>query len=78
MAKTRREKLYGYEKYCLISQVITKESHEDFSEEELFPIREIQYTDKENCGGYGPIRIHLISGSIRTVDYTAMEGRLVV
>ena len=78
VAKTRREKLYGYEKYCLISQVITKESHEDFSEEELFPIREIQYTDKENCGGYGPIRIHLISGSIRTVDYTAMEGRLVV
>lgn len=37
-AKTAREKKYGYQPYVLISQVITKESLEDFTDDEIFPI----------------------------------------
>lgn len=40
-AETTRKKQYGYEPYILISQVITKESQEDFTEEELFPIESL-------------------------------------
>ena len=47
--ETERKKQYGYEPYILISQVITKESHEDFSEEELFPLERVEYTDPEGC-----------------------------
>ena len=57
-ASMTREKQYsGFEPYVLISQVITKESHEDFTEEELFPIEEILYTDEEGCGSYGPVTL---------------------
>ena len=33
----RRKHYGGFEPYVLISQVITKESHEDFRQEELYP-----------------------------------------
>ncbi len=76
-ASMKREKQYGgFEPYVLISQVITKESHEDFGEEELFPISRITYTDPERCGSYGPVVLTLRDGSTRTVDYEGMEGRL--
>jgi hypothetical protein len=74
--KLTRKKQYGYEPYILISQVITKESLEDFTEEELFPIASIQYTDKENCGGYGPVTISLKDGSNRVVEFEGIEGNL--
>ena len=44
-AKTAREKKYGYQPYVLISQVITKESLEDFTDDEIFPIEKVHYTD---------------------------------
>lgn len=75
-AETDRQKQYGYEPYALVSQVITKESHEDFTEEELFPIKEIRYTDPEGCGGYGPIEIHLRDGNVKRIVFEGMEGRL--
>lgn len=74
--KLTRKKQYGYEPYILISQVITKESLEDFTEEELFPIASIQYTDKENCGGYGPVTISLKDGGNRVVEFEGIEGNL--
>ena len=36
-----------------ISQVITKETLEDFTEDELFPIESVTYTDPQKKGGYG-------------------------
>ena len=75
-ARTSRTKQYGYEPYFLISQVITKESLEDFTEDEIFPISKIEYTDSQRCGGYGPVRIYLKSGEIRTIDFYKIEGRL--
>ncbi len=75
-AHALREKNYGYEKYFLISQVITKESLEDFTEEELFPIQEIHYSDAPGKGGYGPVRILLKNGEQRTIDFYGIEGKL--
>lgn len=74
--KRTRQKQYGYEPYIMISQVITKESLEDFAEEEIFPIRSVEYSDKEKCGGYGPVMIRLKSGTRRTIDFDRIEGNL--
>lgn len=62
--------------YVLISQVITKESLEDFTENELFPIAKVEYADRYRTGAYGPIRILLRSGDERLIDYDLMEGQL--
>lgn len=75
-AKTSRTKQYGYENFILISQVITKESHADFSDDELFPIADIKYTDNENCGGYGPVTITLKNGTKKEIDFDEIEGCL--
>ncbi|WP_026652930.1 DUF2264 domain-containing protein [Butyrivibrio proteoclasticus] len=74
--KTTRMKQYGYEPYFLISQVITKEDLSDFTEDELFPIKEVIYTDPEKCGGYGPVTIRLKNGEERTVDFYGIESKL--
>ena len=60
----------------LISQIITKESHTDFSEDELFPIKEIVYTDREKCGSCGPVKVILKNGVERIIDYSEIEGQL--
>ena len=76
-AKTQKIKQYGgYEQYIMISQVITKENHENFTEDELFPIKGIEYTDKMGCGCYGPVRIELKNGQTRIVDFESIEGRM--
>lgn len=77
-AVTDRQKQYGYEPYLLISQVLTKESHEDFPEEELFPIESIVYTDKEGCGGYGPVTLYMKDGSRKYIEFEGIEGRLML
>ncbi len=58
------------------AQVITKESLEDFTAEELFPVKKITYTDPEGQGSYGPFTIELKDGTVRTVDFSGMEGRM--
>lgn len=75
-AKTARTKKYGNDRHILISQVLTKESHINFTDNELFPIEEIKYTDKENSGGFGPITLYLKNGAKRTICYDKLEGCL--
>ena len=78
-ASMKREKQYGgFEPYILISQVITKESHEDFTEEELFPVSEIVYADREGCGSYGPVTLKMKDGSERIVEFEGIEGNLML
>ena len=77
-AKLTREKKYGYEPYVLISQVITKESLEDFTQEEIFPIQTIEYTDQEKCGGYGPVVITMKDKSKKVIEFEGIEGVLQV
>ncbi len=74
--KTTKHKQYGYEPYVMISQVITKESHEDFTEDEIFQIESVKYTDKEKCGGYGPVKIILKDGSKKIIDFEGIEGNM--
>lgn len=75
-ADTKREKQYGYEPYFLISQVITKESLEDFADDDIFPVKSIEYTDPQKCGGYGPVRISLKNGDCKVIDFEGIEGNL--
>lgn len=71
-----RKKQYGYEPYIMISQVITKESHEDFTEDELFPITSVEYTDSKKCGGYGPVTVNLKDGTNKTIIFEGIEENL--
>lgn len=74
-ASMNRVKQYGgFEPYVLISQIITKESHEDFTEEELFPVAETIYADPEGCGSYGAVTLRMRDGNVKTVDFEGMEG----
>lgn len=74
--KLTMQKQYGYDPCVLISQVITKESLEDFTEEELFPIQSITFTDPQQYGGYGPVQIELLDGTKKVIDYEGIEGKL--
>ena len=71
-----RRKQYGYEPYVMISQVITREDHEDFGEDEIFPIASVGYTDPQGCGGYGPVTVNMKDGSVKVIDYQETEGNL--
>lgn len=66
----------GYEPYIMISQVITKESHEPFAKEEVFPIAEIQYEDEIGMGSYGTTTIVLKDGTRRHINFDGIEGKL--
>lgn len=74
--KLTRDKQYGYEPYVMISQVITKESHEDFTEDELFPITSVEYTDEKKCGGYGDVIVNLKDNTTKTIIFEGMEENL--
>lgn len=75
-AKTSRRELYGFDRFILISQIITKESHEDFAENEIFPISEIIYTDKEKSGGFGPVTIKLKNNTEKRIVFEGIERNL--
>jgi hypothetical protein len=77
-AATKRKNHNHYEKMVLISQVITKESHEDFTDADIFPIEKVLYTDKEHCGGYGPVEIILKTGTSKIINFEQIEGRLML
>lgn len=76
--KTTRRKQYGYEPFILLSQVITKESLEDFTEDEIFPVASVSYTDPQGCGGYGPMLVVLKDGSRKVIDFDGIEGKLML
>nr|WP_297872796.1 DUF2264 domain-containing protein [uncultured Blautia sp.] len=78
-AKTTLQKQYGgHEPYVLISQVITKESLEDFTEEEIFPIADVQYEDAFRNGAYGTIKVVLKNGMSRDICFEGLEGKLIL
>lgn len=74
-AETARKNHNHYEQAILVSQVITKEEHGDFTDEELFPIRKITYTAPQAKGGYGPVIITHKDGMTKTIDFDGIEGR---
>lgn len=73
------EKHYGsYEPYTMISQVITKENHVDFTEEELFPIASVEYEDRLGTGAYGTVTLHMKDGSQKCVNFDGIEAKLML
>ncbi len=70
------------EDYLLISQVITRESHEDFTVDELFPVKNIVLLDTDLTGAYGDITIELAPDvSAREkycINYEKLEGQLLL
>ena len=75
-AYLKRKRQYGYEPYMLMSQVLTKTDDTDFTDADLFPLKAIRYTDKEKCGGYGPVTLVFKNGTQRIIDFSGMEGNL--
>lgn len=75
-AENSWEKQYDYGSYFLISQVLTRESHDDFTDDELFSIKEISYTDSQQMGGYGPVVITMKDEIRHVIDFDKIEGRL--
>lgn len=64
------------EPYVFITQTITSEDNIPFTDEELFAIKEIQYTDDLNTGAFGSVKLLLNSGENKTIDYNGIEGSL--
>jgi len=78
-AELERVKKYGGDKTCiLISQTILKNSLTDFSDDELFPIENIVFSDKESFGNYGDIEIKLKNGSKKTICFDNIAGNLMM
>ena len=84
-ASMKSRKQYGSaEPYLLISQVITaqlpgQEPGQEgaecvFTDEELFPIREILYEDTPRPGAYGTTTICLKNGEVRRVNFEGIEA----
>ena len=77
-AHTSRRRIFAYEPYLLISQVITKEGDEGFSEDEVFSVESVEYCDSQKCGGYGPAKVRMKTGRTYMVDFGGIEGRLLM
>lgn len=77
-AETARRNHNHYEQAILVSQVITKEDLTDFTDDELFPIQKIAYTDPQSRGGYGPVAIIHKDGTSKTIDFDGIEGQLML
>lgn len=72
----RKDRYNAAESYVLISQVITKESAEPFSDADIFPLRNIVFADKYKTGAYGEFTLEFKNGEKKVVDYLGIEGRL--
>lgn len=75
-AESKRIQYYQYRDYVLITAMLHKRDNTPWSDEELFPIEQIIYEDKEQCGGYGKIIIRCKNGTETTIDYEGIEGNL--
>lgn len=75
-----RRQYGGEEPYLLISQVITANIREEetgecvFTEDELFPIREILYGDRLKTGAYGTTILCLKNGEKKEINFEGIES----
>ncbi|MDE6411456.1 MAG: DUF2264 domain-containing protein [Clostridia bacterium] len=75
-ASAHRLKEYGYENYLLLSQTLTRESHEDFTDEELFPLLRLKACDEKNYSAYGKTELFFRDGTQKTLDFSMTEAKL--
>ncbi len=77
---TSRKQYGSSEPYLLISQVITAETPVRngekcvFTDEELFPVREIIYEDVPRTGAYGTTTICLKNGDVKKINFEGLEA----
>lgn len=64
------------EPHVLISQVLTRQSDVPFTDEELFPVKDLFLEDPCETGSFGSVRLILQDGTKKCIDYGAMEGNL--
>ena len=50
----------------------------NFTDDEIFSIADIEYTDKEKCGGYGPVTIKMKNEKSYEIDFYKIEGSLML
>lgn len=74
-ATARRVKEYGYENYLLLSQTLTRESHEDFTCDELFPLLKSESDDDKNYSAFGAVKLYMRNGSVKKLDFSLMETK---
>lgn len=78
-ALTKLNNLYdASEPYVFISQTITSEDNSGFTDDELFPISEILFTDDTKTGAYGPVTLIMKNGDKHVIDYEGIEGNLTI
>ena len=78
-AVLKLEKQYGgAEESLMLTQTLTRMDGEDFTEEELFPLAAVETEDRFGVGSYGRVRLILKDGSVKTIDFDGMEGRLML
>ncbi len=73
---SRRERYYSYEPYVMITAILTRKDSGEWTDEELFPIKRLSFTDPQGCGGYGPVILEMKDGRTMIVDYEGLEGKL--
>ena len=73
---TLRHQYDATEPYVLISQVITREGTEPFTDDELFPVARVDWHDRYQTGAYGSVELVFRDGTRKTVDFDGIEGRL--
>ncbi len=62
--------------HLLVSQTITRNDDEDFTEEDIFPVRSITFTDRFLSGSFGPVTISLKNGAKRHISFEGIEGNI--
>ncbi|MCR4896562.1 MAG: DUF2264 domain-containing protein [Lachnospiraceae bacterium] len=66
------------EPYVMLSQVITAEGDNGFSEEELFPVEAVRYADPMGTGGSGPVILEMKDGRQIRIDYDEIQGKMML
>ena len=56
--------------------MITKEDKTPFTEEEIFPIKQVRFEDEAGVGAFGTVQITFLDGSYRVFKFEGIEGRL--
>lgn len=75
-ANTKEEKLYGQSNYILITAMLHKTDDSDWTDDALYPVKDIIFENEKSGGNQGTITIILKNGKTYTVDFKGQEGRL--
>ncbi len=73
---SKQTKLYGHGEYILVTAMLHKTDDSNWTDEELYPVEEISFENKESGGNFGKIKVVMKDGKTFTVDFKGREGKL--